>query len=225
MSYEARITTAIIGLILFIIFFLIEVFFGFIEDETKRKRFKIIPLLIASITIIIIAPNYPLIYMGAIFGLIGDALLIKEEKKIFFLLGTLSFFLGHICYLIAIILETNFNFVWWYIFIIIGSCFFVDLGLFPLLRKFSDKTTCICGGIYIFTLLMNLVTGITFSVLYSPFYILFSLGYALFMISDSMVMTKNFIKQFKRDDFYIMITYLLAQILLISGLLCPILIK
>jgi len=216
----------IIGLCLFIVMMDVEGVFGFIENEKYRKLFKVFPTLILGITSIIIFPNQPFIYLGVLCGFLGDLLLIWEKKKVCFLLGGTLFFVGHVFYLLSLFSIAKVALAWWY-YLILALAFVVFFILFfILLRKDMKTVERVCGSVYVYILVFLLVTSIVITIkVNEPLLCLMSIGYGLFITSDLCLGYKLFIKEYKRDDFYIMMTYLLAQALIVLGQILPLLIK
>src|SRR5574344_2655969 len=99
MSREAIIL--LIGGIIFFIMTFIELTFCFIENEKLRKIFKIFPVLILSLTFLIAFPNYPLVNVGSLLGVVGDLILIFEKKQVLCYVGAVSCFIGHVFSLIC----------------------------------------------------------------------------------------------------------------------------
>lgn len=70
------------------------------------------------------------------------------------------------------------------------------------------------------TLVMQINSSIYLTVVTNnPLLISYTLGYFFFLISDSLIAQKRFIKPFKKIQFLIMITYYIAQALLYMPLL------
>ena len=75
------------------------------------------------------------------------------------------------------------------------------------------------GGALYLTTLTSLIPLFIFASLERPNYMYLALiGSVLFLISDSILSFSRYIKPFKRHDFYIMLTYLLAQLFIGLGL-------
>lgn len=213
-------TLLIVLLCLLLLSVFVELFLAFIEKEKLRKAFKVFPLLILTIIGIRIVPNNPLLYIASFLGFLGDLFIIFEKKKIFFYLGGLSFFVGHLLYLILMLITSGVTYDWYHYLIIVIS--FV-LVIFILYRNFKEKFNLVevtCAAFYFGILILLLINAITISLVCKIYYLLLvALGYVLFLISDTMLIIKDFIREFKRDDFYVMGTYLLAEISIVFGFL------
>ncbi len=214
MSREAIVL--LIGGIIFFIMTFIELTFCFIENEKLRKIFKIFPVLILSLTFLIAFPNYPLVYVGSLLGVVGDLILIFEKKQVFFYIGAVSFFIGHVFYLISTIILSGIEYSWYhYLLIVIGYLLLLVVIIVGFRKDFKLIERILVSfyfGIMIFSLINSFVTGIKYGE-YNLF--LISLGYLCFLISDSLLVKKVFKGEYKRDDFYIMSTYVAAEFFIV----------
>lgn len=199
---------------LFAIAAIVHLFFCFKESEKFRCITKTPCLVLLGISIIFLAPHHPLIYCSCFMAAIGDFLLLMQKKFKFLLIGTAFFAIGHILYTIefvnilskyidiaiyaypiaaVIILATG----------IVGYCVKKDIG----------KIVAFGGPIYISLILLNAVLTILI-LIYGQFGMLSAFmltGYLIFLFSDFMVAKQVLEKGWKKDHFYIMLTYLLAE--------------
>lgn len=210
----------IVLLCLLLISVFVELFLAFIEREKLRKCFKVFPLLILTIIEIRLAPTCPLLYVATFLGFLGDLFIIFEKKKVFFYIGGLSFFVGHILYLILMLTSNNIVYEWYHYLIIVASLIIVIFLMYKNLKEKFSLIDVMCGAFYFGVLILLLINAIFISIVVNNYYlVLVALGYVLFIISDTMLIIKDFIKEFKRDDFYVMGTYLLAEISIVFGFL------
>lgn len=220
---SAQYIVLLIGLGLFFILSGIEIYFGFIEDEKNRKRWKVFPTLVLGLTLGIAFYNHPYVYIALLLGFIGDLLLIWEYNDISFIAGSLCFFIGHIFYTIEMVIDNNANFPWYFFVSLVAAWLIFLLILFLTLRKKLKKIYVLFGASFYFIILfINLAITIILGVNNANNYLFIcSAGYVLFILSDTLLSYKLFFKEFKMDDFYIMFTYLLAQLLISIGLVLP----
>ena len=198
----------------------IELVLAFLEKEKLRKCFKVFPLLFLTIIGIIAAPSHPLLYVASFLGFLGDLFIIFEKKKVFFYLGGLSFFIGHILYLILMLGLNNVVYEWYHYVSIVASFILVIFIFYNAVKEKFSLTDVICGAFYFGILILLLINALFISIYLKSYYLLLvGLGYILFIISDTMLIIKDFIREFKRDDFYVMSTYLLAEISIVFGFL------
>lgn len=72
-------------------------------DDDLRKPTKVALMPVVALTYLAFSCTPSLwVVAGLLFGCLGDLFLLWPLKKKFFVLGTSSFFLGHVCYLIFI---------------------------------------------------------------------------------------------------------------------------
>lgn len=213
----------LVGLVVFFILSGVEIYFSFIEDEKNRKRWKVFPALVLGITIAIAFYNHPYVYIALLLGFIGDVLLIWEYNDTSFVIGFLCFFLGHVFYTIEIVIDNNANFQWYFFVILVGSWLIFLITLILTLKKKLKKTYILLGASFYFMILFaNITITIILAVTnHNNYLFICSLGYALFMLSDILLSYKLFFKEYKMDDFYIMFSYLLAQLFISVGLILP----
>ena len=204
---------------LFVVASILQLAFAFIENQKLRRKEKILCMMMLGIASIFAFPNHPLIYIGAFFGMIGDWCVLRKRT---FNLGVVSFFLGHMAYifecLFMIIGETNLR--WFNHVIFIMTYVVVALVMFAVCKRYAKKHTTlnnIAQSLY-FAILVVYVPVFSFALAKIGSFIFLSLiGSAVFIISDSILVVTHFGFKFKRYDFYIMLTYLLAEFLIVSG--------
>ncbi len=206
---------------LFIVTSMFEIIACYKELERWRKLIKPFSLLFLALSVLVTDVNYPLIYVGAFLGMLGDIFLIDNKKKSFFILGTIFFLLGHLSYIgqmVFVILEGDI--VWWvYPVSLMGVVLFAMIALPMSHRITHDKTLSILGNLYLGVLvLVAFVAASTLIVRFNVYMIMTLIGAILFLVSDIILTIATFSFDFPRRDFYIMLTYLCAQALIVTGL-------
>lgn len=201
---------------IFVICAIIQLVFAFLEKEKLRRIEKPLCLLTLAVFSLVCLPNKPLIYVGALLGMIGDILVIVKDKK-YFSFGVFSFFLGHLCYIaLIIIFMVNSNVEWFY-YLIPVICFIVFYFslLFPF-KKFEKRVHMRMGMALYYSTLFTLLPFMIVSYVFVGSYLFLGIiGASFFVISDLIILFTKYIKKFKRYDFYIMFTYLIAQALIV----------
>lgn len=198
--------------ILFVLYCLIHLVSCYLEKELPRKITKvfIIPFLILGL--ILSKTFHLLLYIGLILGWIGDVLLVFNKKKRYFILGGISFMLGHIAYVISAftLLFKKYSLnnlpIWLFILLSIIAIVFLIFTTVRIRKHFGFYAYM--GAFYFYILVVSIITCII-----TERYIL-SIGFAIFMISDSILSIARFAHPIKRQHFYIMSTYILAQTLI-----------
>ena len=205
---------------LLLIFIILELFFCFKENTKYRMIFKCFPLLFISIFILIYDIKLYLLSIAAFLYFIGDFLLLSN-KKILFTIGAFSFFIGHVLLLIKII--TMFRYVEGLYYSIIPTLIcliLITIFLYKYLGKLFIGGALGYLGIlfFIFSYLNAYHINLCIVNSFSPLLLVLSLGFLIYFISDILVVLKRFKGHFKREDFYIMSTYYLANIIIFYSL-------
>jgi len=209
---------AFIFLGLFVVASIIQLFFAFIENQRLRRREKFCCLLMLGLAAVFAFPNEPLIYVGAFLGMLGDILVLRRKT---FIAGTIAFLLGHLCYLFEALWHIiGFeNLTAWKIIVIIAPfvCVFTVMFLICKYKTKHSKIDVFGQALYFAVQTMYIPTFI-FSIIQAGNMMYFALvGAILFIASDCILVKTHFGSKFKRYDFYIMFTYLLAELYIITG--------
>ncbi len=160
------------------------------------------------------------ILLALLFSFLGDIFLLLDKlKQKYFILGLVSFAIGHIFYILTFLQSiSNYNqFSLFYLLFILPYLLiakFIYIKLNPYFSKY--KLSIIIYGLILimmsFTSLLRFLdfTGLQ---LWLPF-----IGSILFIISD-VILAFNFLKiETKYSGAIIMFTYILAQLLIIMGI-------
>lgn len=224
MNQQQRLVLASVFAGVFLAVSLVNLGAAFLEQERLRKTTKPFCLFALALAALFYLPSEPLIYLGAFFGCAGDIIFLFKEKKICVAIGTVVFLLGHGCYILEVLFHLGFvfeanplNWLWLALYGVLllaavsypmrkltnGSRTFSWMGTFYSAVLISDGAAAILGCCYGF----------------SNYLFLMVIGCALFIVSDVTLAFTIFIKDIKRRDFYIMLTYLLGQAFMVSGML------
>lgn len=152
------------------------------------------------------------------FGFLGDVLLMGSSK-LMFTAGTLSFFCGHIFYILYFLGAVPFAAVspLFYLLLLPYAAYGVFLFRRLLPHLGSDKIQAAlyisCISLMSFSSLMRIwsVQGLGFLLTFT--------GSLLFITSDSILSLATYKGMAKGSDDAVMITYILAQALIIGGLM------
>lgn len=208
---------------LFALTMIVHLYFSFIEDEAKRKITKPLNLLFLTLFAVITIPDHPLIYIGAFCGLIGDIFLINNKKKLFFVTGALFFLAGHLCYIseiLFVILASDPLSNLFYILTPLILLVFTGGGFFISQKICNDTLTALVGTLYLGILItVTVVSALAVSKGYTNYMVLGIIGGIFFLASDLILTQATYVKDIKRRDFYIMLTYLLGQLFIIFSLM------
>ena len=203
---------------LFLVASLLQFIFAFTENQRFRRKEKFLCMLTLGLAAAFALPNHPLIFVGAFLGMFGDICVLRKRT---FNLGVVCFFLAHLAYifesLFMIVGEDNIR--WFHHVIFILTYVVIALAMFSVCKR--DKTHSminkIAQSLYFAILGVYIpVFAVAISVVGSYMY-LSLIGSIVFIVSDCILVYTHYGHKFKRYDFYIMLTYLIAEALIISG--------
>ena len=192
-------------------------------DKVKLRYFTktlLIPLL-ALFYIISIANLNGMILSALICCFLGDFFLLWSQKKTFFIAGLISFLLGHIFYTIAFLQTTSFlsGIPKWFYFSLFP---YIWYGIF-ILKKLNPYLYSMKVPGIVYLSLILIMSFASFSRIWAlkgvSFWLPF-VGSIFFIASDSLLAFRNFKHKLTRGWISVMITYVLAQLLIIFGFLC-----
>lgn len=195
-------------------------------DDDLRKPTKVALMPVVALAYLAFSCTPSLwVVAGLLFGCLGDLFLLWPLKKKFFVLGTSSFFLGHVCYLIFIYTHYVIRVGWVWIVVIsavyaAGAAFVyansrrnIPRALRPLALAYM-LMLCVLSV----SLFLPLVTAFAWGKLVAFF------GATFFLVSDGVLCDMLFAKKAEptKQNFVVMLTYILAQTLLAVGFAaCP----
>lgn len=195
-------------------------------DDDLRKPTKVALMPVVALAYLAFSCTPSLwVVAGLLFGCLGDLFLLWPLKKKFFVLGTSSFFLGHVCYLIFIYTHYVIRVGWVWIVVIsavyaAGAAFVyansrrnIPRALRPLALAYM-LMLCVLSV----SLFLPLVTAFAWGKLVAFF------GATVFLASDGVLCDMLFAKKAEptKQNFVVMLTYILAQTLLAVGFAaCP----
>lgn len=207
-------------ILLFIMTSITELFFLIIHKTDYRFITKslLMPLLMGFLFLETLNSRTKLsvmVMIGLFFSFLGDVFLLKDSEEIFFLLGLGSFLVCHIFYIVGFSGGKNFfrnvSLIQIFPFLIYGTALY--LFLFPHLGKFS--ITVLVYAIII--TLMGIAALSRKNKTNKTSFILIISGAVLFIISDSIIALDKFYMSFSLASFFIMLSYISAQILIVLG--------
>ncbi|MDT0557396.1 lysoplasmalogenase [Ichthyenterobacterium sp. W332] len=209
--------------ILFFVIVLIELLIGSLESFQSLHYFAK-PAIVLSLILFFVKASKSLskfiknlTLLALIFSLFGDILLMFVDKSPhFFTFGLVSFLIAHIMYIMVFLKHRNrsMSFIGFMIFLLIYA-----VGLFYLLKDgLGDMLVPVI--IYMLVILsMSTSAYLRRAKVENVSYYLVLFGAVLFMISDSILALNKFYQTIPMSNFSIMITYALAQYLIILGIL------
>lgn len=204
-------------LIAFIIISILNVIFNY--GENKKGIYLTKPLIMPLLILHYVASTSKvnIILIGALLcGFLGDVFLLDSKK--YFINGLLSFFCGHVLYIVVLLLNFSAKNVndYYFVFMIpyIIYAYFLVRTLLPYLGGLK-----VLGTMYMSTILA--MSFISLLIMFQKFNlktVLILIGTIIFVISDSLLAFDTFKKKLKHSGVFIMSTYIIAQYLIIMGL-------
>lgn len=189
----------------------------YVQFATKPLLMPLLAFLFLSETKGFISKLSLLVLLALFFSWIGDVLLIFQGRQsIFFLLGLSSFLLAHIVYILffhKIRIAESVLSRWWILLLVAAYYAGLIIWLSPYLGEMKIPVR-MYGVVISFMLMMAL------HMLYinnKKSGTLFLIGAALFVLSDSILAVNKFYMPLWGASAWIMITYGLAQLLIVMG--------
>ncbi len=157
------------------------------------------------------------ILLALFFSWAGDILLMFQDKaEVYFLLGLSSFLLAHVCYIIffhRVRVKENIKSNLWLLVLVVFYYAFLISWLSPYL---GDKKI----PVRIYGIVISFMLMLAMHMLFSRHKTAgrwMMAGAFLFVISDSVLAINKFYQPFKTADIVIILTYGLAQLLIVHG--------
>ncbi|MGV3697889.1 lysoplasmalogenase [Flavobacterium sp.] len=157
-----------------------------------------------------------------LFCWIGDCVLLFTHKgELYFILGLVSFLIAHVLFIVLFIKQKSANqsfkkSLFWIGFV--AATIYLATMLSFLLPSLGDLRFPVIAYALTITIMLKTALKGTFDWNGKSKHIVF-LGAALFVLSDSLLAIDKFHTSFESASYFIMITYLMAQFFITSGML------
>ncbi|UUW07321.1 lysoplasmalogenase [Flavobacterium plurextorum] len=182
----------------------------------------LIPILIFGVYFYQNFPTKNILLTALLFSWIGDVILLFSDiSEIYFILGLVSFLISHIVYCILFNRQAKRNLKKNSIAIGIGSiliaCYLIGM-LSVLLPSLGDLKI----PVIVYASVISIMLLFAYNGLLSwnePGNKLVFSGAVVFVISDSILAINKFYNPIEKSSFFIMLTYLVAQYLIVIGIL------
>ncbi len=189
--------------------------FSLLFDKQKLAgiaKVFLIPLVI--LLCYLINPNMNIIiYIGLVFGWLGDIFLLSDKKHMF-LFGLSSFLIGHVLYMIVMAGELSFPDMFIAIPVAVLILVLV-VFVYKSLKKHAPRDMNIALVAYLLCLAgINFLSINILSQAVTMNSILLAMGSALFFVSDYVLARGMFVEKNSLGDFIVMSTYIPAQLLI-----------
>lgn len=211
---------SVVFILLFILFAAANLWANFKKNVRLANLTKpFLMLLLMCLLISLVKDPNAFVIAGLIFGLAGDILLLSKKSERLFMAGLVSFFLGHICYIVAMFIRSTgfspaFAVLSFVALAIVGAVAYLSLS-----KKVPGEMK-IPVILYLFILVF--LNYVALNVLIGAFGIatlLLFIGTASFFVSDYILARGKFSDSLKRQEFVVMATYIGAQVLIAAALI------
>ncbi|MDR6761301.1 putative membrane protein YhhN [Flavobacterium sp. 2755] len=207
--------------IAFSFIYLLLLYLGYESLDCYLKP-ALIPLLIVGVYFSKKFPTQKILLTALVFSWIGDVILLFADiAEIYFILGLVSFLISHIIYCVLFNRQIKEKVKKDTIIFIFGSliiaCYLIGM-LSVLLPALGDlKIPVIVYASVISVMLLFAYNGLLIWKKPANQYVFF--GALFFVVSDSILAINKFHMTIQKSSFIIMLTYLVAQYLIVKGIL------
>ncbi|MBS7232657.1 lysoplasmalogenase [Flavobacterium psychroterrae] len=207
--------------IVFSIVYLIVLFRGN-ENLDLFLKPALIPLLGFGVYFHRKFPSRKILLAGLLFSWIGDVILLFADiAEIYFILGLVCFLIAHLSYCVLfnkqISGEIHFNKVLFALGSLLIAGYLIGMVSF-LMPKLGDlKIPVIVYAAVISTMVLFAFNG--YLIWKKPGALYVFLGASIFVLSDSILAINKFHAPIEKSVFFIMLTYLVAQYLIVMGII------
>ena len=209
-------------LALFILFSAVHLYGSFLDNKTIRNYTKGgILLCLTGYYICSASPFSWLVVAALLFSWLGDVLLMFKMKG--FIAGGVSFMVSHVIFILAYLPHIRFSAIGWLLPALVAAVYALAVTLvFRALKPYLSKAMFYPMMLYLF--INGAMNWFAFLLLLSSPTMataLVFIGAVMFFISDSTLFFVRFHKEklVWKKHFIVMLTYILAEYLIVQGLL------
>ena len=204
---------------------IIHLFLCWFEKEGPRKATKPFTTLLLTSAFIILVLTYaemPIskhaIWIAGLLCIIGDLFAIRIKSRPLFVIGSLFYTAGHILNAYVMLSMLSYALPWWIYVSIGGASLLISGALFPWTRRLFGRIAYIVN-LYLSLHLINIAFAILLIIDGKPIIsLLILIGYAVYFVSDFLLVYAAYGKDMRRRDFYIMLLFYAGQIMIMLGL-------
>ena len=188
-------------------------------------RFIIKPALMPILILFLVVNNkinwkINLAVIALVFSCMGDTFLLFNNPS-YFMYGLLAFLMTHICYIIIFLKDIKFNkllkYKFNFVFVLIILTYIIAFYLSISKNLNSMKIPVLAY--------MGVISGMVISAFFRKYFVnkhsfLWILsGAVFFIISDSSLAIMKFVNTFPTDNILVIITYMIAQLCIVKGII------
>ena len=204
---------------------LIHLIFCLLEKEVWRKATKPLTTLFLTGAILILTLTYPempfpkyAIWVAGLMCVVGDLFTLRIKSRPLFVIGSIFYTIGHALNVYVMVSMLSYTLPWWIYVAIAGAALALAAVLYPLTRLIFGKIAYIIN-LYLSLHLINIAFSILLLIDGKPIIATMILvGYALYFVSDFLLVFAAYGKDMRRRDFYIMMLFYASQLLIMLGL-------
>ncbi|KIC02025.1 hypothetical protein OA88_10790 [Flavobacterium sp. JRM] len=203
-------------------FFYLLILLYNLENVAWYLKGLLIPILWLAVYLSEDFPSKKILLGALLFSWIGDVILLFADKaEIYFILGLVAFLISHVIYIVLFNKQNKPEVPKNKGLFFIGLAFiliYLATMLTVLLPKLGDlQLPVIVYALTISTMLLYAFSGYLIWKKPANTYIL--VGAIIFVLSDSILAMDKFYEPIYKNSFFIMLTYLMAQYLIVIGIL------
>jgi uncharacterized membrane protein YhhN len=209
------------NLLYFVLAFYI-IYLATVWFKVPDVNFYLKPLLIPSLIMYATTRSYfsgkGILVQALVLSTLGDVLLLfSDYNELFFISGLISFLIAHIIYIRLFLRKLNSSFSYPWVF---GSLALIGVYLFYFLSTMWGKLETMKIPVTIYAFVISTMLFVVIQLFASKSLRkgeILLLGAFLFVVSDSLLAWNMFYQEIAHASFWVMSTYLFAQLFLVSG--------
>lgn len=190
--------------------------------KIEEVNYYLKPLLIPGLILYAATRSYfsgkEILIQALIMSTLGDILLLfSDMHELFFISGLISFLIAHLIYIRMFLRKLNagFSFTW-----VLSSLAFLGIYLYSFLSTMWDNLKEMKIPVTVYAFVISAMLFVVIQIVASKSlrkgeYVL--LGALLFVASDSLLAWNMFYQEIAHGSFWVMSTYLFAQLLIVYG--------
>lgn len=216
MSQEIKLSLYITFLALYFIMSIIHLAFCYFEKKLARQITKPFIYTFLALALYFYVGDYPLIYIACILSVLGDIFMIFRRKTPCFIIAGLCFISEHVLNMISQASILSYPIPWWAYLICYLSPFII--GLIAYLIKHKNPIIFLAAFFMSFHLLNIAFSFMLIGDRQFLYGTLIYIGYLIYLLSDYLIYHFVFVKRNQKDHFYVMLTYIIGQTLILLTL-------
>lgn len=216
MNETAKFALYITFLVLYFVISIVHLFLCYFRKGLARKITKPFIYLFLALALFFYASDFPLLYVACILSMLGDIFMIYRKKIPMFILAGLCFTAEHVLNIISQVSLLSFIIPWWVFLLCPLFILIVGLTFYTITHK---NVIVLLAASFMSMHLLNIIFSFFLigdrQFLYGT---IIYVGYLVYLLSDYLIYHFLFVKKNKRDHFYVMLTYIIGQSMILLSL-------